>query len=268
VIAVSIAAFTALCLHGILARSVGSSRSITHATRSIEIAPPNPGFTRLGFRPRGAAGRADRAKVSRRTRWDTKRANRIVATSAGCVVSALLLGPFVATTCVITFVAYRRWRSRQLVRRGKAEIELCVPEVFDLMATLLRAGLSPALATAQLARAAPLPVRDLFRRMATQHEHGERFADLLAGLAIDVPPLRPLCETLIRAERYGDPLGPIIDRLGDEARQRRRRAAETSARQLPVRLCFPLVCCTLPAFVLLTIVPLVAGALSSLRQSF
>ena len=37
------------------------------------------------------------------------------------------------------------------------------------------------------------------------------------------------------------------------------------ARKLPVRLSFPLVCCILPAFGLLTVAPLIAGALGSLH---
>jgi pilus assembly protein TadC len=44
----------------------------------------------------------------------------------------------------------------------------------------------------------------------------------------------------------------------------RRRAAETSARKLPVRLSFPLVLCILPAFIVLTVVPAIFGALRAL----
>ena len=45
-------------------------------------------------------------------------------------------------------------------------------------------------------------------------------------------------------------------RLAAEARLERRRAAEATARRVPVKLLFPLVLCTLPAFALLTVVPL------------
>ena len=44
-----------------------------------------------------------------------------------------------------------------------------------------------------------------------------------------------------------------------------RTVAEEAARRIPVKLLFPLVGCTLPAFALLTVAPLVAGALRSLR---
>ena len=59
------------------------------------------------------------------------------------------------------------------------------------------------------------------------------------------------------------PIAPVLERLAEEARSERRRAADAAARQLPVRLAAPLVVCTLPAFVLLAIVPLLIGAFSS-----
>ena len=69
------------------------------------------------------------------------------------------------------------------------------------------------------------------------------------------------------SDRYGLPLGPVLDQLTTEARDSRRRLDQAAARKLPVRLSFPLVACTLPSFVLLAIVPAVIAALSSLGGS-
>ncbi len=130
----------------------------------------------------------------------------------------------------------------------------------------VRAGYTPALAFDLLADLAPEPLREGVGDVVRGRRAGERFADALAALPARCgPALEPLASALARVERYGEPLAPVLERLGDEARDRRRRAAETAARVLPVRLCFPLVCCTLPAFVLLSIVPLLGGAFSSLR---
>ena len=76
---------------------------------------------------------------------------------------------------------------------------------------------------------------------------------------------RPLVAALVASDRYGAPLADNLARLADEVRRDRRRRAEEAARRVPVKLLFPLVTCVLPAFALLTVAPLLAGALRSLR---
>ena len=76
--------------------------------------------------------------------------------------------------------------------------------------------------------------------------------------------MRPLARALATAVEEGVPLEPALRRVAAEARDRRRRAAEEAARRVPVRLLFPLVACTLPAFVVLTVVPLLVVGLDSL----
>ena len=77
--------------------------------------------------------------------------------------------------------------------------------------------------------------------------------------------VRPLVAALVASERYGAPLAAGLERLADEVRRDRRRKAEEAARRIPVKLLFPLVGCTLPAFALLTVAPLIAGAVRSLH---
>ena len=90
----------------------------------------------------------------------------------------------------------------------------------------------------------------------------DALGDLPAALG---EPVRGLTAVLISAERYGTPLVDSLARLADEVRVQRRRRAEAAARRVPVKLLFPLVLCTLPAFALLTVVPLLLSALGSLR---
>jgi tight adherence protein C len=61
-------------------------------------------------------------------------------------------------------------------------------------------------------------------------------------------------------------LGPALERLGAELKLDRRRRAEEEARRVPVRLLGPLVACILPAFGLLTVVPLLAASLKALPR--
>jgi pilus assembly protein TadC len=97
---------------------------------------------------------------------------------------------------------------------------------------------------------------------------GERLTDALDAF-VDALGTRALgfTSTIAMAERTGLPLGPMVDRIADDARLHRRRRAESAARELPVRLALPLVLCTLPAFVLVSIAPLLIGALSSLHSA-
>ena len=69
------------------------------------------------------------------------------------------------------------------------------------------------------------------------------------------PAVRPLVTALVSTTRAGAPLAPALQRLADTERRRQRREAETRVRRLPVLLLAPLVGLVLPAFVVLTIVP-------------
>ena len=98
-------------------------------------------------------------------------------------------------------------------------------------------------------------------------EETQRLAstDPLTGLANRRALTELMERELHNAERYGAPLEPRLDRLVDEVRAARRRRSEEAARRVPVKLLFPLVGCILPAFGLLTVAPLIAGALRTLR---
>ena len=69
---------------------------------------------------------------------------------------------------------------------------------------------------------------------------------------------------LVGSIRYGAPIGPALDLVAADLRLRARRRAEVRARRVPVRMLFPLVTCILPAFVLLSVVPMVAASLRDL----
>jgi type II secretory pathway component PulF len=71
---------------------------------------------------------------------------------------------------------------------------------------------------------------------------------------------RPLVSALVVAAGSGTPVAPALQRLADAERRRGRRAVEARVRRLPVLLLVPLVTCILPAFVVLTLVPVGVAA--------
>ena len=150
-------------------------------------------------------------------------------------------------------------------RRAQRQLDLVIPDVLDLFVVTLQAGYLPFDAVRELQSLVHPVVGTVLGEVVARVHRGERFADALDALdeALGARVVA-LTTTIAAAERNGLPLTPAIDRIADEARQHRRRQAEAAARELPVKLSFPLVLCTLPAFVLITIVPLLVGALSSL----
>ena len=67
-----------------------------------------------------------------------------------------------------------------------------------------------------------------------------------------------------RSARTGEPIANALDRLGAELAARARADAEDAARRVGVRAAVPLGLCLLPAFLLIGIVPVVAGLVSDL----
>jgi tight adherence protein C len=154
-------------------------------------------------------------------------------------------------------------RARQ---RHRAQVVKALPDALDVLVLAIGAGQTIVLAVGTAARLAPSPIDAAFVEVDRRRSRGERCADALGSLTDRLgEPARPLQAALVSSERYGVPLGPTLDQLALDARRERRRRAEVAARKLPVRLSFPLVGCILPAFGLLTMAPLLAGAVSSLE---
>jgi pilus assembly protein TadC len=86
-------------------------------------------------------------------------------------------------------------------------------------------------------------------------ERGRTMVDALGELDRAGGDADALRATLVAALHSGAAPGPALQRLGDQLRRRRRRRAESRVRRLPVLLLGPLVGLVLPAFVVVTIVP-------------
>jgi hypothetical protein len=162
----------------------------------------------------------------------------------------------------------RRPRHRRR-KHVEAAIADAVPDVIDLFAVAVAAGLNTRLALRAVADRAPRG--DLTDALAGVERDliatGARLADTIERLPeqLGTEAVRPLVTAVTDAERYGAALGPTLDRLAADARRSRQRRAEEAARRVPVKLLFPLVTCILPAFGLLTVAPLIAGGLRALR---
>lgn len=158
------------------------------------------------------------------------------------------------------------WRARVAARRRQAEVAGDLPEVVDLLRVAVGSGLTIPLAIDAVGRRAEGPVARALADAAASASRGGRLADALDALPEVLGESgRTLAATLAGSLRYGHAIGPALERLAAACRDDQRRQAEAAARRVPVLMLFPLVVCILPAFALLTVAPLVAGALRALR---
>ncbi len=187
---------------------------------------------------------------------DPRAAGFIAGSPAGwaCLLAGLLLEAAGAAWMVRIF---RRGTTLPAVVAG-------LPDVVDLYGVAIRAGLTVPLATEQVAGDVEEPFATALGQVLAGVATGARWADQLEGLASLGAEVRPLAGALAASERFGSPLADQLVLLSADARGARRRAAEAAARRLPVKLLFPLVVLMLPAFALITVVPLLVGALGSL----
>jgi tight adherence protein C len=135
----------------------------------------------------------------------------------------------------------------------------------DLLALASTAGLSLPVALPVVAAHAPPPMGDALAAAHAASVAGRPRAEALLEQLTPVGERpRALAQVLVDHLRYGVPLLPALERASLELRLDARRAAEVDARRVPVRLLGPLVACVLPAFGLLTVVPLLAASLEAL----
>lgn len=208
----------------------------------------------IGAALRRAGGRQADADADRRTGW------AVVA-----ALATLWLSPALAALPPLVAVAAPALSARRSARHHEAAVVDQVPDLVDLLTITATAGLPVSAALVALGPRAGGVLGPALERTAAMLARGGTVAEALDELAdAGGAPLRPLIDALAEHDRYGSALRPALERVAIDARLRRRREAEEAARRLPVTLLFPLVLTTLPAFALLTVVPLLAGSLGSM----
>jgi tight adherence protein C len=216
-------------------------------------------------------GRLDPAGQGGRRRRRPRRFAARAGVAAGVLLGVLVAGavpgllPVVLVAAVAwpatAWVAGRSAAARRLAIRRDA-----APAVLDLLGAALLAGLNPHKAVLRVAERAPDVLHeDLGMAAAVLRLGGTPAAALRAAAdRSGLDELRAAAAALEAAERWGAPPAEALAARAEALRSRARLHAEAEAGRAAVRLAFPLVLCFLPAFVLLTVVPTVAGSLRAL----
>ena len=208
--------------------------------------------------PRAVADTADRDWL-RRGRW-------LWAASAGSACWTFRPGWGGLVVGVVVAVLVARFAARAEpaeVRRRREELRADLPVLVLLLGTTLRAGAAPRRRSAGPAQPSRAPRPSGSRRCPT----GSRSAPTRSpsgSRSPATPSSAPLGRAMARAQRSGAPVAATVERLADELAASGRAEIEDRARAVGVKAAVPLGVCLLPSFLLLGIVPMVAGLVSEL----
>lgn len=152
-------------------------------------------------------------------------------------------------------------------RRRQASLERQVPDLVELLVATTEAGLSPVVAVRRASEILLDPLGDELRLSVHEIDLGLPWRVALERLVerTAVASLRRLVATMARSGRLGTPVRAALRSVAEDLRAARRAGAEERARKAPVKMLFPLVFLILPAFLLLTVGPVVLATLRSLR---
>jgi len=225
---------------------------------AVVLAVPGPPRLAVPLRP-PSPGRGDRDWLRRwRPVWMVLAGAAVAVFLGGA--TGLIAAPVAA---VVTWLVIERSEPAQL-RRDRAVARRDLPHVVGLLADALRAGQSPTDALAVVVTALPGPATARLAEVVPRLRLGLDPMAVWAEVAAD-PALGRLGSAMGRAHRTGAPVVPAVERLAAELARSAHAEVEDRARAVGVKAAVPLGLCLLPAFVLIGIVPVVAGLLTSLE---
>lgn len=146
-------------------------------------------------------------------------------------------------------------------RRRRERLAADLPHVVDLLGCCLEAGSSIAHAVALVAGAVRSPMRDELRVISSRLALGAAPGQVWSDVARH-PQLGALGRSLVRSADSGASVAGAMHRLAEDLRRGAQAEVEGRARSVGAKSAAPLGLCLLPAFILIGVVPLVAGALA------
>lgn len=204
------------------------------------------------------------ARVQQRAKVVSELAPLSVGLLTLFAVMMLVVSPALATAIVVGTAIMSRWQS--IARRRRLQLRMAeqVPHLLDLLRLCLDAGLSSRSAISRLATLVPDPLGAWCRSVSTRSDRGAPLRDALVAATGKGHPMELVARTLASSETSGVAVGPAVEELSAHARAAIRRHSMERVRRLPVQMLLPLVFCTLPAFIVVAVVPMAVTQLRGL----
>ncbi|MGZ5297570.1 MAG: type II secretion system F family protein [Actinomycetota bacterium] len=200
--------------------------------------------------------------------WFSPVAIRRGAAAVGLLTGLALPRPgfFLAPVLCLIGLRVPAILEHRALRRRRAAMNAQIPQLLDLLAAASSAGLSGQLALRRAVVALGGPLAVELADALDAVDLGARWRDEMAAVAerLELPDLRRTVAALSRTETLGASLADSTAELAASVRAARRAAVTERARTAPVKMLFPLVFLVLPAFLLLTVVPVLLTTVRSI----
>lgn len=156
---------------------------------------------------------------------------------------------------------------KRLAKRRAQEMDVVISDVLDLLVVCVEGGQSLAVALMQVAQRMDNVASEEFSRLLADINSGMSRRDAFSALAdrCQSEALGIACTTIIHADKVGMSLAHTLRTLSDMMRTRRRQAAETRARQAPIKMMPVLVGFMLPAMLALLLGPVALEVMEVFR---
>ncbi|GAC1498468.1 MAG: hypothetical protein NVS4B5_19200 [Vulcanimicrobiaceae bacterium] len=154
---------------------------------------------------------------------------------------------------------------KSAIKSRKIKIQKALPDLLDMLASTVQAGLAfnAALATAQEIAVGPLG--EELKAVLSEVRLGRSRSDALKSMAMRVrqEQLATTVTAIVQAERLGSNLAMVLEELAEEVRNRRMIRAEELANLMPTKMVIPMALFMLPALFVMIFGGVVAQYLSN-----
>ncbi|MCD6033269.1 MAG: type secretion system family protein [Thermomicrobiales bacterium] len=156
---------------------------------------------------------------------------------------------------------------KRLAKKRAQQMDAVIADVMDLLVVCVEGGQTLTAALMQLSQRMDNIAADEFRHLLADINSGVSRRDAFAALAerCQSEALGIACTLIVHADKIGMSLTHTLRTLSDMMRTRRRRAAETRARQAPIKMMPVLVGFTLPTMLALLLGPVALEAMEHFR---
>lgn len=156
-------------------------------------------------------------------------------------------------------------RLKAAIQARKIAIQKALPDLLDMLATTVKAGLAFNAALGYAEEATTGPLKEEIRAVLSEIRLGRSRAEALKSMAIRAKhqELTTTVTAVVQAERLGSDLSHVLEELSAESRNKRMSRAEEIAAMMPIKMVIPMALFMLPALFVIIFGPVVAEYLST-----